>query len=378
MRLPALLLAFTFAISTHAQTPDIPYAIGADVSFLKQAEDAGAIYHDAGTQKTGLQILHDHGYNWTRLRLFVSPEAASTHLPNNLAYTIDSIHRAHALGFKVELGFHYSDTWSDRFHELTPAAWAALTHPQLTAQVFAYTRDTFAALRAADALPDMFQIGNEPTFGFLWPDGKLPANWDHFADLYRAAVRGLDAGRGPAPRPLLLVQLDLGGDWPATHAWFDKFLTYKLPFDIIGQSYYTHDYHSLLELRQNLFRSAQLYNKDIIVIETSFNWKPGKAFPAGDGPFPETPAGQAAFLSTLNDIVLSIPNGHGKGIFWWEPFWPARPNRPASAGNSERGMIDDQGNTLPVITVFDKWTGGNASRTHTPLQTPDLSTPPKP
>lgn len=377
-----LLAIFCAALCSPARaqssaTPDIPYAVGADVSFLKQAEDQGAVFKDAGTAKPGLQILREHGYSWIRLRLFVNPAAAPTHLPNDLAYTIDSIRRAKALGFKVELGLHYSDTWSDRFHELTPAAWAGQTHEQLTQSVFAYTRDTLAALRQADAFPDMLQFGNEPTLGFLWPDGRLPENWDHYADLYRAAVRGLDAGRGPLPRPLLLVQLDLGGDWDATHAWFDRFFSYHLPVDILGESYYAHDYHSLLELRRTLFRCAEVYNRDVIVIETSYNWKPGKAFPAGDGPFPETPAGQAAFLDALNDIVLSVPGGHGKGVFWWEPFWPRREPRPGqpASGASERGMVDDDGNMLPVIRIFDKWTGGNASRTHTPLATPQLTGP---
>jgi hypothetical protein len=36
-------------------------------------------------------------------------------------------------------------------------------------------------------------------------------------------------------------------------------------------------------------------------------------------------------------------------------------------------MVDEQGNALPVIKVYDKWTGGEASRTHKPLATPQLT-----
>ena len=343
--------------STHvqpsAQTSDEPYAFGADVSFLPQAEQSGVVLKDNGVAKPGLQILRDHGYNWIRMRVFVDPAAARTHLPNDLAYSIALAKRAKALGFKVEVGFHYSDTWSDRFHQMPPAAWQTQTHQQLVATVFAYTRDSIAAFAAAGAMPDMVQIGNEPTLGFLWPDGKLPENWDHYADLVRAGIRGMDAGRGKSPRPRILIQLDLGGDWAASKAWWDKFMTYKIPFDVMAQSYYAHDYHSLMELRENLNNTARTYHKDVIVVETSYTWKPSKNFPDHDGPFPETPEGQAAFLYELNRIVMAVPDNHGKGVFYWEPFWPR--------AGQDRGMVDADGNTLPVIRVYDKWTGGAAT-----------------
>ena len=47
--------------------------------------------------------------------------------------------------------------------------------------------------------------------------------------------------------------------------------------------------------------------------------------------------------------MRETPHGRGKGIFWWEPAVPA-------AANRSRGMFDDDGNALPVITVFDKFT----------------------
>ena len=31
----------------------------------------------------------------------------------------------------------------------------------------------------------MVQIGNEVINGMMWPDGKMPENWDNFADLVR-------------------------------------------------------------------------------------------------------------------------------------------------------------------------------------------------
>ena len=56
------------------------YAIGADLSFLKSAEDRGFGFRENDSIKQGLQIFKDHGYNWIRLRVFHTPKE----LPNNL------------------------------------------------------------------------------------------------------------------------------------------------------------------------------------------------------------------------------------------------------------------------------------------------------
>jgi|GEM_PF-3003145 len=50
---------------------DINYAVGADLSFLKMAEDSGTVFKDNGKVKPGLEIFSSHGYNWIRLRLSI-------------------------------------------------------------------------------------------------------------------------------------------------------------------------------------------------------------------------------------------------------------------------------------------------------------------
>jgi arabinogalactan endo-1,4-beta-galactosidase len=46
--------------------------------------------------------------------------------------------------------------------------------------------------------------------------------------------------------------------------------------------------------------------------------------------------------------VQAAPFGLGKGVFWWEPA--------VSGARGGRGFFDAEGNALPVITVFDKFT----------------------
>lgn len=322
--------------ASHAST----YAIGADVSFLRQAEQQGAIFKDNGIAQPALQILHNHSYNWVRLRIFNSP----TTLPNNLDYTIAEAKQAKALGFHLLLDFHYADGWADPGHQPTPKAWLALSHSQMVDAVFAYTRDTIASFRKAGVLPDMVQVGNEVTNGMLWPDGKLPEHWDNFAQLMRAGIRGVRAGSGDQHVPRIMVHIDRGGDIAGTRNFFDKLDSYGISFDVIGQSYYPWWQGSLDDLRANLQFMISTYGKDVYIAETAYNWEPGN-YIHRPAPFPETPDGQRRFLDELNRVVMNAPGGHGKGIFWWEPAVRGELVR--------RGLFDKQGNALPAMEVFD-------------------------
>ena len=319
------------------------YVIGADVSFLGQAEKSGTVFKDNGQPKPGLQIFRDHGYNWIRLRLFHTPDR----LPNDLKYTIAQAQQAKQLGFKFLLDLHYSDTWADPQKQFTPKAWTSFSHPELVDAVFNYTRDTIAAFREAGAMPDMVQIGNEVIAGMLWPDGRLPQHWDNFADLLKAGVRGVEAGRSDAARCEIMIHIDRGGDVRATKSFFDNCDKYGGQYDVIGQSYYPWWHGSTDDLRKNLAFMADTYKKDIILAEVAYNWQPAE-YRNRTGPFPETPDGQRDFLAQINQIVVETPHNRGRGIFWWEPA--VRPGPIAS-----RGIFDRAGNALPAIGVFDEF-----------------------
>jgi arabinogalactan endo-1,4-beta-galactosidase len=338
---PVIFVAVQLFLAHIARAAD--YAVGADLSFLRQAEANGAVFKDGGEAKPGLQVFKDHGYNWIRLRLFHTP----TRLPNNLGYTLGSAREAKQMGFKFLLDFHYSDTWADPKKQTIPAAWTNLTHKQLVRAVFEYTRDSIVAFREAGALPDMVQIGNEITPGMLWPDGKLPGNWKNFSELLKAGIKGVAAGSGTNSRPKIMIHIDKGGDKQATKSFFDRLNSYGVDFDVIGQSYYPWWHGSLLDLRENLNFMANTYKQDIMLVEVAYCWRPTE-YRTNSPPFPETPEGQRDFLDEVNRLVLSTPHHRGVGLFWWEP---------AVAGRlRNRGFFDDDGNALPVINVFDRFT----------------------
>lgn len=321
------------------------YAIGADLSFLKQSEDNGFTFKEDGQAKPGLQIFKDHGYNWIRLRLFHTP----TRLPNNLEYTIALAKKAKEMGYKFLLDYHYSDTWADPGKQFLPKAWEGKTHEELVDSVYEYTRKTMIAFRNSGAFPDMVQVGNEIIHGMMWPDGKIPENWDNFAELVQAGVNGVYAGCGNRPHPQIMIHIDKGGDWEATKYFFDKLNSYNVQYDIIGQSYYPWWHGSILDLRNCLNLTAEIYQKDIIVVEAAYNWMPAE-YRDKPAPFPETPEGQKAFWEEVNRVVLNVKDNRGIGVFWWEPAIGGQ------RGIGSRSFFDNDGNVLPVINVFDKFT----------------------
>jgi arabinogalactan endo-1,4-beta-galactosidase len=279
---------------------------------LAKCERDGMVFKEDGQRRDVLTILREHQYNWVRLRLFHDPAASPTRLPNDLDYTLALAKRAKAMGFHLLLDLHYSDSWADPGKQPTPEAWKKLKHKQLVDQVFNYTRDTIAVFAREGVMPEMVQVGNEVTHGMLWPDGKLPDNWDNFADLLKAGIRGVDAGRGAHPKPRIMIHIERSGDYDAAVWFFDNLLPIMCPFDVMGLSYYPRWHGNIAKLRGNLHDLALRYQRPIIVVETAYNWTPGD-FIGKKAEFPESPAGQEEFLRAVDSAVRAIPHRPGPG-----------------------------------------------------------------
>lgn len=343
-RFAACALAGGLSIAGSIQAAD--YHFGADISGMEPT----ARYKDHGVEKPALQIFRDHGYNWVRYRLWHTPTSGR----QNLDYVLARAQEAKKLGFKFLLNFHYADSWADPLQQPIPKAWEGMNADQLSTAVFEYTRDTIAAFAKAGVLPDMVQVGNEIGNGMLWPLGKIrdwksketyPQNWDNFARFIYSAVNGVDAGRGNRPRPQVMIHVDHGEDIALTRWFFDKIRDYGIPYDTIGFSFYPWSHGTLPDLKANLNFAAAEFSKDVILVETGYQNRPGRYFKELPGPFPETPEGQRDWLEAVNQIVMNVPNGRGKGVYWWEP------------GNTgPRGYFDEKGEVLPVFSVFEKFT----------------------
>ncbi|MFZ2987187.1 glycosyl hydrolase 53 family protein, partial [Ideonella sp.] len=242
---------------------------GVDVSSLDQIEKAGAVFRSAkGAPADPLRLMKDAGVNWVRLRLWVHPVNREDVVVkgrllsrkgepagggnNDLQTTLRLAQRAHTLGLKILLDFHYSDFWADPEHQTKPAAWAELSGRELEQAVYKHTRSALQALREAGAYPNMVQIGNEIDHGMLWPDGQidqppsrrgesLPATvggFDGLAALLKAgakAVRDTDPRQGADGDTRIALHLASGS---GLRRFFDAMRDRGVPFDVIGLSYY--------------------------------------------------------------------------------------------------------------------------------------------
>lgn len=358
-----LLLTILVVLPLAAYASD--YIVGVDVSFMRQAELGGVVFKDNHQPMPGLQIFRNHGYNWVRIRLFHDPAAVArdkSKVSNDLSYVIAFAKDAKARGFKYLLDFHYADTWAGPNGQPIPAAWKNMSHAELVTALREYNRDTVKALRDAGVMPDMIQLGHETTNGMLWPDGKLfgrgstPEGWSHFLDFLKAAREGIREGTGDAPAARIMINIDRPCDKAFSQDYFDKVVAAGVQFDIIGQSYFPRLHGSLLDLRENLAFMAERYNKDIMIAEGNYAWLPSD-YVNSPSPYPETPEGQRAFLEAVNEVVMSIPNHRGIGLFWWEA---AVAPTHSFVGHS---MFDKDANALPVINVFDRWGIGTPQKT---------------
>lgn len=337
---------------------------GADISFTLQEEAINQLVSDNGTIAPIEQILANHGANYARLRLWVSPEGGRS----GLSSTLELARRAHAAGLQLLLDLHYSDSWADRTTQQIPAAWQGQSEEGLRSTVEAYSHEVVAALAGQGTPADIVQIGNEVTHGMLWPNGRIYGpggeNWAGFAELVKAGAAGARAGN-PAHVPLIMVHSDTGGDKDASIYFYDHLQQQGVSFDLIGLSYYPFWNGSLAQLQQNLHSLASRYGKDIIIAETAYPWTlsssgnvPSVVSTAAALPdaaaYPPTPQGQARFFEALNQVLREVPDGHGAGYLIWEPGWLPGVAADARTGNTHSNLtlFDWWGHGLPALDAF--------------------------
>jgi arabinogalactan endo-1,4-beta-galactosidase len=336
--------------------------MGADISSLKKSEDKGGVYaYEDGTTNDALKILHDHGLNYARIRVWVdSPDGY-----HGIAQLLEMAKRLKEQNIKLLVDFHYSNIWADPGKQYKPAAWENLDFEGLKKAVYDHTFDVCNSLKAQGTPPDMVQVGNEINNGLLWPDGRNESNWDNLAALLKEGSRAV---KDCSPSTQVMLHVAEGGDNRLFRWWFDNVIPHKVPFDVIGVSYYPYWHGTLSDLQNNLNDIALRYDKDIIVVETAypFTSKENDAESNIIGSqtvigYRLTPEGQARMLADVMVIVRGIPGGHGLGVFYWDATWTAvegngwDPSNTMSGNNWENQALFDYDNrALPAMSLFNQ------------------------
>ena len=134
---------------------------------------------------------------------------------------------------KLLLDFHYSDSWADPGKQTKPAAWGTLDSVSLGDSLYNFTKDVLTALKDQNTFPDMIQIGNEITNGFLWNTGRVgssfdtPVQWNNFTTLLKRCINAANDVKG-SDTLQIMIHIDRSTDSAACRWFFDNLNSYNI------------------------------------------------------------------------------------------------------------------------------------------------------
>lgn len=284
------------------------FAKGADVSWVTELEKAGYTFTNAaGTQKELMELLRDDcGVDAIRLRVFVNPERdEEINGWCNIDDVIVKARRAHALGLRLMIDFHFSDRWADPGQQFIPSEWENYTLEEVKSAMADHVSTLMTALQRYDIEPEWVQIGNETRTGMMWPLGDYQ-NGDNFTQMVNA---GYDAVKAVFPEALVIVHLDGGNQSYLYTRIFSKLEAEGGKYDMIGMSLYPGDtswQKDVDDCIANIRKVQADYGKPVMLCEIGFDYTQ-----------PETAD------RILSDMMEKGKAVDLKGIFWWEPEAPA-------------------------------------------------------
>ncbi len=319
----ALLAASPTLAGPLAAKPKGGLYLGADLSYVNEMEDCGAVYRSGGKPVDPFALMQAKGGNIVRVRIW--NDAKWTRY-SDLSDVTKTIRRAKAAGMQILLDFHYSDDWADGEKQIAPAAWAKLDTAAQAKALHDYTRDILTGLDRAGLMPEMVQVGNETNPEVMGGVKGRPIDWTRNAALLNAGIRAVrEVGRTASIAPRVMLHI---AQPEHVAPWFDAAARAGVrDFDVIGISYYRKwSTRTVAQLGETIARAKARYNADVIVVETAYPFSPVGEDAAPDllGPdsllpgYPATPAGQRDYLV---DLTQTVVDSGGIGVVYWEPAW---------------------------------------------------------
>ncbi len=313
-----------------------PFYFGADLSYVNEMEECGAIYTVEGESRDVFSIFNEYGCNLVRLRLWHTPSwydgLNAGQRYSDFADIRTSIGRARSEGMQVLLAFHLSDTWADPGHQVAPAAWSGILHdlPVLEDSLYQYIYTTLEKLAEDQLFPEIVQIGNETNKGILQSqqdnDAGWSLNWPRNRALFNTAIRAvrdIETAHGIEIKVALHVADPDDASWLLAQFWSNG----VRDFDIIGLSYY-YSFHQVLIpfVGERIAYLKDLYpGKEVMLLETAYPWTNNNADGAnnvlGSGYPGYTPPSPARQLDWMIALTQEVMDHGGKGVVYWEPAW---------------------------------------------------------
>ncbi len=346
------------------------FAFGVDISSVIEVENAGGVfYNDKGEEQDVFEILKDNGINYVRFRHWNNPKHPLFDTPfgggnNDITTNLEIAKRAKRVGLKICLDFHYSDFWADPEVQVVPYEWATITQDSdLEDKVYEYTKEVLEIFEDEGVLPDSVQLGNEIN------NGLLGIRFSVLGEEGYKKVAGILQHAGKAVKDVsknikTIIHLAEGASFAKIDYFYGKMEEYKVPYDIIGLSYYSYWHGSIATLKDTLNKISQEYDKPVMIMEYSYGFTDKVHANASHiyhssmethGGYGTSFQGQSSYIRDVINAVNSIPNNMGLGAFYWEPAWlPV-----ANAGWASEGARDHLENSGKHAANLDKVTWAN-------------------
>ena len=306
------------------------FAKGADISWVTQLESEGRTFATAtGKPMECTALMKELGMNAIRLRVWVNTADGW----NAEADVVEKAKRAHELGLRLMIDFHYSDTWADPGHQTIPAAWSGYDIGRMRQAVADHTTGVLSALKAEGIDVEWVQVGNETTYGMLWEIGK---SWKEPANYSALTTAGYNALKSVYPDAKVIVHLDRGQQLDLyTYLFGDILNKHGGRYDIIGMSLYPDatNWRGYAEsCIANIKDLYGRYGKPVMICEVGMPWDDADT--------------SYQFLSYLIRNTRSRTDGHCLGVFYWEPECPPNFN------GYTKGAFDEQGRPTRAMDAF--------------------------
>jgi len=333
---------------TPANPPLVTFFKGADISFLPEMETFGTKFYNQEGQTGNLpDILKQNGVNTIRIRLWHTPANGHSGFEEVTAFAKEM----KAKGFEIFITIHYSDTWADPGHQQKPSAWEGLPVSILGDSVYNYTKRVVKLLN-----PDIIEIGNEISNGFLWPEGKI-SNQANFVALLKKGIQG--ARDASAENKKILIHcatLDVA-DW-----FYTIMKNNAVDYDIIGLSYYP--FWTKITPTQAIDQLNGLstkFGKDAMIAEIAYpftlDWNDYTNNIIGSqdqllAGYPASFEGQKLILTELRKAMEK--SDQLIGFCYWAPEWIAFKGPQSTSGSSWENMalFDFDNKALPALEAF--------------------------
>ena len=265
-----------------------------------------------------MTLMRDLGMNSIRLRVWVNPSDGWC----NKSDVVAKAWRAHQLGMRLMIDFHYSDVWADPGKQNIPAAWVGLSLNETKVAIADHTKDVLNALKDKGITPEWVQVGNETSNGFLWDMGQADRNPKQYAELFAA---GYEAVKAVFPQSIVIVHLDNGFDNELYNWNLDILKNNGAKWDMIGMSLYpywalnsgkeTSAEKTITDCIANINKVSEKYDCDVMIVETGMECADDNGKLAGDAVLAEG----KALLSRILEECRDNTDGRCKGVFYWEP-----------------------------------------------------------